>query len=275
MDLPCTYAAPPLDPGWVPNVALVADWTTMTGITPAIQQWATNFATQIIWAATGRQFGLCDLTIRPCWNQTLPTYLTYPSIWNAGQYGGQYAWGLIAFTNGVDVLWGGGCGCVTGSSCGCMPPQIALPMPVHRVLAVTIDGATLSPSAYRNDGNLLVRQDGQGWPTTQNLANPDGQVNTWSVRYLRGGPVPDYLNDAAGILAGELAKSRTGGACRLPARVQSVTRQGVTASFVDFQKLLDRGYTGIYEVDQAIFTANPGGLRQRPRVLSPDLPQWR
>jgi|SRR5215831_519400 len=263
-------------PGWSPNVNdLCSDWTTNTAITAPIQAYASNFAATIMFNATGRQFGLCQTTIRPCFNQTLPTYLTYPSLWNAGQYGGQYAWGLVAFVNGVDILWGGGCGCATGSSCGCMPPQIELPMPVYRVQSVTINGATLDPSAYRADGNLLVRQDGKAWPVVQNLAHVLGDVDTWSVTYLKGTPVPQYLNDAAGILACELAKARVGADCRLPRRVQSVTRNGTTVQMINLQDLLDKGLTGILEVDQAILSANPGGLRQRPRVVSPDLPQWR
>jgi hypothetical protein len=270
--VPCLFNSA-LDPGWAPNTGVCPDWAT-ANYSPAIQTFAINFATLLMYTATGRQFGLCDTTLRPCWNQTLPTYLTYPSLWNAGQYGGQYAWGLVAFVNG-DILYGGGCGCAPGSSCGCMPPEVALPMPVYRIISVTIDGATLAPSAYRADGNMLVRQDGQAWPSNQNLGAPLGGVNTWSVRYAKGQPVPVALNDAAGILANELAKARVGGACRLPQRIQSVTRQGVTVQALPLQELLDKGLTGIVEVDMAILAVNPFGLKQRPRVTSPDLPQWR
>lgn len=272
-DTPCLYPYQ----GWNPNTDLVIDTkgASLWGGYPApIQAYAIRMATQIIWAATGRQFALCDTTIRPCWNPQIPTYQTYPSIWNAGQYGGAYGWGLFAF-GGTSAVLGGFCGCSSSSSCACKPPEIELPAPVHSVLAVQEAAIVLPPTAYRLDDNMLVRIDGNQWIYRQDLASPIGAPNTWTVRYLRGVPVPDPLNDAAGILAGEYAKMRLGQACRLPQRITSVTRQGVTAQFANAQDMIDKGQTGILEVDQAITSYNPRHLQNRPRVWSLDMPQYR
>jgi hypothetical protein len=63
-----------------------------------------------------------------------------------------------------------------------------------------------------------------------------------------------------------------GAACRLPQRVQSVARQGVTLSMVDVQILLKNGFTGVQTVDQVIRNFNPYGLTSRMAIASPDLP---
>jgi hypothetical protein len=273
-DTPCTYA----QGGWNPNTALVIDnkGVSLWGNYPAaIQSYAINMATQIMWTSTGRIFNLCDMTVRPCWNPVMPTYQTYPSVWNAGQYGGAYGWGLFSGVFGYGVL-GGFCGCgVGGGACNCTPPQIELPTPVYQVLSVTENGAVLPNSSWRMDDEFLVRTDGQAWNYRQDLTQPLTATNTWAVRYLRGIPVPTNLNDAAGILAGEYAKLRMGQACRLPNRLTSVTRQGVTAQYVSAQDMIKDGFTGILEVDQAIRSVNPRALTHPPRVYSLDAPNMR
>jgi len=77
---------------------------------------------------------------------------------------------------------------------------------------------------------------------------------------------------AAGLLAGELLKARRGGKCRLPARAQSVAREGVDVTLLDPAALYEAGLTGLAEVDQWITAVNPARLRTRPSVSSPDHP---
>lgn len=257
--------------GWAPDTSVCPDWANFQ---PGDQTYALAVATQVMWAATGRQFGLADITVRPCLNPQLPAYLTFPVAYDPGSYGGQWAWQLVGVPNGVELILGGTCGC-TGA-CGCSAPTIPLPAPVSSIVAVTIDGAVLAAGNYRVDaGNLLVRQDGSSWPVTQNLALSAGQVGTWSVEYQRGVVVPALLNQAAGAYACEIARARAGGNCRLPQRVQSITRQGVDIQLVDQTDYLHQGLTGVQEVDQVIRAFNPDGLRARPRVVSPDLPMYR
>lgn len=254
---PCT--------GWTPTIGLCPDWDT-AGHSDATKAYALRFATYVLWAATGRRFGLCPVTVRPCRPVAPPLYVTFPAwqLWDTDVPGGGIA--------GPDALAPPGACC--SGSCHCTPPQIALPGPVGAVTNVTLDGVTLDPAAYRLVGNLLVRQDGEIWPASQDLAAPAGEDNTWSVTYTRGEAVPDSANDAAGIYACELAKARTGGDCRLPGRVQSISRQGVDIEYVDTSDYLAKGWTGLPEVDQLIVTINPYGLKARPRVVSLDLPAF-
>lgn len=270
-DTPCAGGA--ADIGWTPLYAPTWQWTEKLA---PVRDWAEEFARDTIWALTGRQFGLCQITTRPCWARQLPAYLTFPSIYNPGSQGGQWAWGLVASGGGVELLFGG-CGCLTGG-CGCNPPSIPLPPPVYpdpATVSVVIEGVTLDPSAYRIDGWNLIRQDGKAWPPAQNLAVAAGGVNTWTVTYLRGSPVPPAAQRAQGLYAIEVAKGAVQDtSCRLSQRIQSVTRQGVSASFVSTADYLAKGLTGLYDVDQLIKQLNPGALPNRPRVVSLDMPRY-
>ena len=251
--------------GWTPEIGLCPDWDT-AGHTDATKAYALRTASYVLWASTGRRFGLCPVTVRPCRPVSPPLYVTFPAwqLWTTEVPGGGIAGGeQLAPPEG----------CCAGA-CRCQPPQIALPGPVGSVTNVSLDGVTLDPAAYRLVGNLLVRQDGEIWPASQDLAAPAGSPNTWSVTYTRGEAVPAVLNDAAGIYACEIAKARTGGPCSLPGRVQSISRQGVDIEYVDTSNYLERGLTGLAEVDQIIVTINPYGLKARPRVVSLDLPSF-
>lgn len=258
MDQPCS--------GWAPNHALCGAWS---GFTLPVQTYADRVATRVIWAASGRQFGLCTVTVRPCWVNQVPVYQTYP----VGTYGEGY-WSLIGLPGSVQVFPGAQCACSGG--CLCRPPQIALPGPVAAVTQVTIDGVVLGAGAYRVDNETyLVRQDGGVWPQAQNLSAVDGSAGTWHVTYQQGQAVPDDLQDAAGLYACQLGMALTGGSCQLPNRVQQITRAGVTIDYVDTGDYLKEGRTGYDQVDTILHSYNPYGLTQRPRVVSPDLPTYR
>jgi hypothetical protein len=252
--------------GWTPNHALCTAWATFT---PEIQAYADRVAARVIWSATGRQFGLCPVTVRPCWAPQEPLYQAFP----VGYYGEGF-WSLQGAPGGVVVFATGWCACA--SACACSPPQMPLPGPVASVTSVVIDGVTLAPAAYRVDlETYLVRQDGLSWPSTQNLGAVLGAVNTWAVTYMQGTAVPSTLQDAAGLYACEVAKARTGGSCQLPNRVRSVTRAGVEINYVNEDDFLAKGRTGYDAVDSIIFSYNPYGLTERPRVVSPDMPRYR
>lgn len=240
-----------------------------SGYAPADQAWAVQLASFVLWAATGRQYGGCPVTVRPCWQRKAPLYQT----WNVGLWGEGF-WGLRGNVDGGVQLLGGPCACTDG--CGCRPDQLLLPGAVQSVTSVVVDGTALDPTQYELQGSWLVRANGLQWPATQDLSLPAGAVGTWSVTYVEGEPVPAVLLDAAGTYACELAKGRTSGSgCLLPRRVQSVTRQGVDIQFVDTADYLEQGLTGVEQVDLVIRMLNPHGLRRPPRVLSPDLPQYR
>lgn len=255
--------------GWAPNTTAYAKWEEFT---IEVRDYATALATHIVWAATGRRFGLHEVTVRPHVPRALPTYLSFPVSYDPGGTGGQWAWSLVSVPGGNDVVFGGGdpAGFGLGSRA-----QLPLPGPVAAVTGVVIDGVTLEPSRYRLDGAMLVRQDGEGWPLSQDVTAPAGGPSTWSVTYQLGEAVPAVLNWAAGQYAVEIAKARTGADCRLPQRATSISRQGVNVQLVDVTNYLDKGLTGVQEVDQVIISVNPYGLKSRPRVVSLDTPQFR
>lgn len=229
-------------------------------LTPEEQARATNYATYILWSRTGRQFGLCELTVRPCGRQVRPG-----SMWG-------YVWDTAA-GGWYPYLDAGGtwrnCSCGL-SGCGCGPRcEVWLPGPVDSVTEVIQDGVVVDPAAYKvDDRRWLVRIDGECWPDYADLST---DTDRFQVTYLRGTPVPAVLTNAAEILACEFAKSMRNQECRLPGRMSSLTRQGVQVSFVDVDSVLRRGLTGVPEVDQVILAINPNGLPGRPRVMSPDI----
>ncbi|AER47670.1 head-tail adaptor [Mycobacterium phage Dori] len=211
---------------------------------------AENLAIHVLWALSGRQFGVCETSARPC-----------PALF--GSYGDWPAYVLAREDVGYWANWP--CGCV--GSCTVSGPRVVhLPGPVHEIVAVTIEGETLDMSDYQLEGDALYRKGGQ-WPR-QELNRPLGEVNTWSVTYLRGTPVPPGVDRLTGVLAREFiaACDDDEESCRLPRTLVATTRRGVSHQF-DPAKILAAGMTGLTEVDQWLASVNPHKLQQNPQVL--------
>lgn len=233
----------------------------------AVQSAALDLATEFMWGATGRRFGLCQVTIRPCQDVKTfrPAYQDYALRWP------DRALAPFPFLDGG--TWRN-CGC--GPRCCCRPEcEIILRGPVHDIDSIQVDGAEVDPSAYRVDVSrgtyFLVRTDGTCWPTCQDFNVDAGEEGSFVVDYVRGRPLPGSLEVATAILACEYARGIAGQDCRLPKRVTSITRQGVT---VDVEpESADEGLTGIPEVDQVITSLNPTRRTRPPVALSPDLPE--
>ena len=245
MSAPCSWTLNPLCSIW-------ADLTAKE------QERATNYATTILWASTGRRFGLCPQRVRPCGRRTNGS-----SMWGyiQGEGGGWYPFLDAAGTWRNCSCGMGGCAC--GPRC-----EVWLPGPVERVLEVRQDGLVVDPTSYQVDnGRWLVRTDGGCWPEHADLST---NIDRFEVLYVRGTPVPQVLEDAAGILACEFAKAFKEQDCRLPARLSTLSRQGVQMTALDRDSLTRSNFTGIPEVDQVIFALNPHGLYSRPKVMSPD-----
>lgn len=233
-------------------------------LTPDEQAAAAAAATFVLWAATGRQFGPCPVTVRPC------------GRWPCEDGIGGWYWNQGVWT--PYVLDGQWFNCACGATCTCGARcKIYLPGPVAAVSAVTLDGVLVDPSTYRvDDYRWLARTgtDASGapncWPTHQDF-DKDSGTDTLIVSYTRGTPVPSYLLAAAGTYACEWAKMCRGDKCLIPSRVVTLTRQGTTFQNVDLDVLLDRGLTGIQSVDQIIALVNPYGLKGRSILISPDI----
>jgi hypothetical protein len=152
--------------------------------------------------------------------------------------------------------------------------EVIFPGPVAAITSVNIDGEVLDPDWYRlHNGYRLVRIDGGTWPSCQRMDRDPGVTGTFTVEYVPGiDPGVDGAW-AAGILACEYAKACTGGKCRLPKGVTSVTRNGVT---MEMQRgLFDNGLTGIEVVDAYILSVNPTKMKKPAMVWSPDMPEHR
>ncbi len=245
-----------------------SDWDDFD---PALQTQALDYAKTIVWAATGRQFGLCELTVRPCGRQCE----NCPNGWYWDGYG---TWVPYVFNGVWKNCWCGSGG--PGGCCTCAPEcQVYLPGPVNSIVTVVVDSETLPASGggyFVLDQQWLVRTDtSKCWPLCGDQNKAPGEAGAFEVTYLRGLAVPSALAQATSALACEYAKACIGAPCRLPSRVTSIARQGVTISMVDVTELLRNNLTGLWELDQLIAAYNPYGLKGQTRFYSPDLQEGR
>jgi hypothetical protein len=151
--------------------------------------------------------------------------------------------------------------------CGCFGVRtIQLPgFPAQAITGITQDGVVLDPDDYELRDNRWVvalrRVDGTiiSFRCCQRMDLATTEVGTLEVEYTYGA-LPDAAGvKACAILAAELAYGWTdncGIECRLPPRVTSMTRQGVTMAIVDPLNMFAEGRTGIPDVDLWIAAAN-------------------
>lgn len=216
---------------------------------------AENLAVQVLWALSGRQFGVCPVIARPC-----PTPCGGVSPWS--DLGAPFI-----------VTWDGAnwrntaCGC--GPRCSYLSPSVIhlasrVALPIQEVTEVVIAGELLDDAEYRLEGDLLYRVNGS-WPA-QDLTRPLDEAGTWSVTYTRGVPVPPGTAKLVGLLAAEFLAACRGGKCKLPRRVRSVTRQSVSYDMIDPTDIYTSGKTGIPEVDLWLSAVNPHRLMSAPTV---------
>jgi len=229
------------------------------------------YAWSLLASLTAYQIGTCPVTIRPCAARCAPpgTWLVAPvsrsslSGWSPVRIGMFNPY----ISGGV---WYNACGCGTAAdSCDCgSAPTVVLPGPVGRIESIKIDGVELDPLAYRVDnGNLLIRQDGEAWPMCQDMASA---IPGFEVTYYRGAAPNVMTRRAAGVLANEFLLNCEGQDCRLPSNVTRATRGGESYEFstMDFPD----GDTGgtIPEVDALIRIYNPNRLKMPVMMASPE-----
>jgi hypothetical protein len=235
-----------------------------TGVTG----YALEAASEILWEATGRQFGNCPVTVRPCRRNCGAEWPT-DLVWADGILASTgYPWPTL-----LDGVWINlACGRCVGT-CDCsFSSEVLFPDPV-RIVDVTIDGESLPASGWvLYDGQRLVRTDGE-WPLCQDW-HVTGGPGAWSVTVQVGSPVPRLGQLAVGVLACEFVKACTLGSdgCDLPNWVLEVVRQGVRIRFGEVARFMEHGFTGLYIPDKFIGTFNPSNIRDRARAYSPDLP---
>lgn len=248
------------------------DWPIIMDCSPAaafesdVVTLAMESAADIMNAATARRFGVCTSTFAP---------LPPPPC----EVGHQDGWALVdprlspsssagafrAFYNG-----GGGCdGCGWyGCVCGLNTKIRLWHTRVIDVTQVVVGGDVLTDTAYYLDGNILIRDDGDGWPVEQ--SGRRGSDTSWEVTYRHGIPLSRAGMIATGVLACEIAMALAADdECTLPQRTKTYTNHaGLTIGFIDPMEFLSDGLTGLYIPDQWIKRENPHGIVRRARAYS-------
>lgn len=208
-----------------------------------------EFVTEVLWALSGRRYGTREVLVRPC-GQCPGSPATW---WQTSSFGE-----IVPFRHPTHSA---GCTCSHVN-------EVELPGPVADVIQVRVDGVSFNQ--WRVDSwKLLVRTDGQPWPRCQEPI-PDDQVGTWSVRYVRGRPVPPGGLLAGREFAGEVAQMLSSGGCSLPTwAANSISQQGVSVS-MDPGEFIAQGRVGLPITDNWLRVRNPGRLTRAPRILSAD-----
>lgn len=237
--------------------------------TPTATGQAVDFATEVVWGLSGRQFGFCEVTLRPCRRECVDNFF-FDREFFPGTQG--YVQPALIGGEWFNIVCGGcpgTCSCTTLS-------EVLLPNVVNSIVEVKVDGVVMPTGSYRVDNDrLLVRTDGGVWPLCNDLNEDDTQEGTWSVTAVYGREIPEGGRWAVGELACELLKAFKGEDCRLPRNVTQLARQGVTISYPDMNDLFNRGRTGLYLVDLFLATWNPNGLKNKSRTYSIDRPRAR
>lgn len=244
-------------------------WTCdVSTASPAVTALAVTSATEVLYALSGRRFGVCEVTSRPCREECYDT----PFYTDLLPWTGSYPMPALIGGSWFNLACGG-----CGRNCSCSTvSEVILPSPVFQIVQVKVDGTPLATGSYRLDNNrILVRTDGNVWPLCNDLSRDDTEVGTWSITAQYGEPIPDLAQLAMGELACEIVRAATGGDCRLPPGVTQLVRQGVTISYPDVGELLKNGRTGLYLVDLFLATYNPNALKRRSRVYAVDKAPFR
>lgn len=261
----------PIDRSVLPELPAENDDTYAVKL--AQRNGAEDMAVAVLFALSGRQFGVCSTTVRPC--RIEHSIGNGFGRWDRGLYGldgfgGDYSgYGLV--TSYV-LSWEGDMGWVN-LPCGCAgrcrvagPRLIHLPGPAQSIESITVNGTVLDPSEYKLEQNRLYRIGGI-WPG-QDLSRPEGEMGTWSVTYGRGIPVPAGVDMLTGQLALEMLNAATNAnKCRLPRNVTAVSRNGISYQVYDPTTFYAAGKTGLPEIDLWLMGVNPNHIMQAPSVL--------
>ena len=150
-------------------------------------------------------------------------------------------------------------------NCGCSHAIKLRGTPVIDIISVS-EGSTVIPV-------LSPRVLDFSWLTMDpSIANSCwGTCKDITVVYTYGTAPPPLGKMAARELAKQFILYATDSdECKIPERVTSVSREGVSWTLLDPQDFLEDGRTGIYAVDMFLKTVNPERRRMRARVFTPD-----
>lgn len=247
---------------WLADTSCSPDWDVLD---PALQERALTLAWSALRTLTAGRVGSCPVTYRPCVPAPCDACSEALFALPYAHYPDARAMAVTGLYGAPVAMHCGGQGC----ACDALS-EVTLPGPAAAVDEVWLDGLLMDPATYRlDDTNRLLRLDGGTWPACQDMRTAFDEAGSFAVVYVPGVvPGADGLW-AAGVLAYEFSKACTGGKCRLPAAVTTITRQGVSMQFDN--SMFSNGLTGIREVDTFVLSVNPHTLKVPPRVFSPDL----
>lgn len=203
-------------------------------------------ATAAVWEATGRRYGICTRTARPC------------------SHRGRCAGACGAF-------------CCSSTHYDRLDLDPLGRAPVRAVRLVTESGDVLTEQDFALvDARWLLRTPtGTRWPTRTDIAGspPDIEI-TWEYGTA---PSADLLTNGVVPLACELAKKAAGLQCSIPDNVITVSREGAQFVMTDLTALVTDGHIGPPSVIAAIRRAHPygpavgqpGGMLNPARVVEP------
>lgn len=139
--------------------------------------------------------------------------------------------------------------------------------PVVEVHSVLQGGVELDPQEYTLYNRKFLKLNSR---SNWDYACGMGGI---TVEYTYGMLPPNAGVLAATTLANELlilmGEGSSGNECRIPERVRSISREGISFDMIDPQEFMDDGRTGIWEIDLFIRTANPARSKKQPRIISP------
>lgn len=257
-------SAPDICADWC-SVDDVLDLGPVDASEAEISKWI-RFASLWLYRHTMRQWpGTCEITIRPVRPRDC-TCLTAAAWW------AEYGWWATPWWQWDDPL----ARCLR---CADKPlgdvDELRIPGPVGDIAAIVIDGETLPATAYTvTNRRKLIRVDGGKWPHGNDLtrdpsdpAPADSDTPAWQVTYDWGSPPPPDGAIAAAVLAREFVLAAcNSGACRLPANLTQLSRQGERMEFEPLSSALAQGRTGLMEVDMFVSSVNPRGKTRRPKA---------
>lgn len=239
---------------------------------------AAQSATDLLSLLSGNQFGVSTSTVRPqgCGRSCDPGPPSQRAV---------VGWGLAFPLAAILGPWplpgpAGGMAAQCGECGGWWTAGFDLPAPVvwddTHPITVTVDGTDLASDGTAwvlIDGRRIVRIDGGTIPQCQDLRKATTETGTCQVTFSSGVPVPQAGVQAAISLTVELAKLEgwVAGTCKLPQRVTTISRQGVTAVAIDPMTIIADGGTGLTDVDLFLSAVNPCKLRRRATIHTPGL----
>lgn len=213
---------------------------------------------------TANRIATCPIELRPCGQRRRwPTWVQ--SVVSDSFFSQVSSFQPVLFEGSWYNLT---CGC--DSACSCIRiSEIPLPRDTGDIAKIMIGDQVIDPSSYRIDnGNRLVRTDGEAWPLWQDMSSDPGEPGTFTIWYYQGASPTSAVFAAAGRLAKEFYDDMCGDACELPRGTTSIVRGGISIDVT--LDMFEDGKTGIFQVDTVINFYNPFHLKARPRVLSPD-----